>query len=81
MDRLVITAVPEGCPGDDWVQHTVVYDSATDGDPADFAEPVIPAQTAGPLRAPLVGPFPVSALIDGLNAEVARLDQGLGPEN
>jgi hypothetical protein len=61
VDHLVIIALPEGCPGDDSVQHQVVYDSANDGDPADFAEPVLPAGTIGPLMSPSVGPFPASS--------------------
>jgi hypothetical protein len=60
-DRLVISHLPEGCPGSDDVEHTSVYDSADDGDPADFVEPPLPAGTIGPLMAPLVGPFPVGS--------------------
>ncbi|TGS54601.1 hypothetical protein EN844_32465, partial [Mesorhizobium sp. M3A.F.Ca.ET.201.01.1.1] len=31
IDRLVITSIPEGCPGSDDVEHEVVFDSDTDG--------------------------------------------------
>src|SRR5215210_6969032 len=37
-DLLVITNIPEGCPGSDDQDHPVVYDSETDGDPQDFLE-------------------------------------------
>jgi hypothetical protein len=56
-DRLVVSAIPEGCPGSDDQDHPVVYDSTTDGLADDFAEPALPAGTAGPLMAPMVGPF------------------------
>jgi hypothetical protein len=60
-DRLVITEISEGCPGSDDEVHTVVFDSSIDGNPTDFVEPAIAGGTAGPLMAPLVGPFPAAA--------------------
>jgi hypothetical protein len=56
IDRLRILQVPS-CPGDDSEDNPVVYDSSTDGDPADFSEPVIAAGAPGPLMSPQVGPF------------------------
>jgi hypothetical protein len=56
IDRLRILQVPS-CPGDDSADNPVVYDSSTDGDPADFGEPLIAAAAAGPLMSPQVGPF------------------------
>jgi hypothetical protein len=57
-DRLVITSIPEGCPGSDDVEHEIVFDSDIDGKPADYAEPDLEPETAGPLMQPAVGPFP-----------------------
>ncbi|MEV0360825.1 hypothetical protein AB0H71_32685 [Nocardia sp. NPDC050697] len=57
IDRLVITSIPEGCPGSDDADHPVVYDSGTDGDPDDFTEPALAPGEAGPLLHPTVGPF------------------------
>ncbi len=61
IDRLVISEIPEGCPGSDDQEHPTVYDSTTDGDPADFEEPELPDQTTGPLMPPVVGPFAAGA--------------------
>jgi hypothetical protein len=57
-DLLVISSVPEGCPGDDSKDHPVVYNSERDADnPQDFLEgPLDPGQT-GSLMQPSVGPF------------------------
>ena len=60
-DLLVITSIPEGCPGSDDQTHPVVYDSSTDGNPQDFLESPLPAQTQGSLMQPMVGPFPAGA--------------------
>jgi hypothetical protein len=56
-DRLVVTSIPEGCPGSDDVDHAVVFDSDANGDPADYTEPGLAAGTAGALMRPHVGPF------------------------
>jgi len=56
-DRLVVFQIPEGCPGSDDQDHPILYDSSSDGDPADFAEPALAAGPLGPLMQPLVGPF------------------------
>jgi hypothetical protein len=57
VDRLEVIALPEGCPGSDADEHTVVYDSTVDGDPADFTEPELLPGEIGPLMEPQVGPF------------------------
>ena len=57
VDRLVVTSIPEGCPGSDDVDHAVVFDSDADGDPADYTEAGIAAGKAGALMQPQVGPF------------------------
>ena len=56
-DSLVISNIPEGCPGSDDQEHPIVYDSATDGNPQDFEEPPILPQSEGILMGPEVGPF------------------------
>ena len=56
-DSLVVTSIPEGCPGSDDQEHPIVYDSTTDGNPQDFEEPPIPPQSEGILMEPQVGPF------------------------
>jgi hypothetical protein len=49
-DRLVITSIPEGCPGSDDAEHPVVFDET-------FDEPALAPGEAGPLQNPTVGPF------------------------
>ncbi len=61
VDRLVVTSIPEGCPGSDDTEHAVVFDSDQNGDPADYSEPGLAAGTAGALMAPQVGPFAAGA--------------------
>jgi|GEM_PF-3537006 len=60
-DLLVITSIPEGCPGSDDQEHPVVYDSSTDGNPQDFLEQPLAAQAEGTLMQPMVGPFPAGS--------------------
>ena len=60
-DRLVITSIPEGCPGSDDADHPVVFDSDEDGEPDDYAEPALGPGEGGPLREPTVGPFAAGA--------------------
>ena len=60
-DRLVITSIPEGCPGSDDQDHPVMYDSEHDGTPADFMELPLPAGQNGALMQPTVGPFPAGS--------------------
>jgi hypothetical protein len=57
-DLLVISSIPEGCPGDDNADHPIVFNSERDADnPQDFLEgPLDPGQT-GSLMQPRVGPF------------------------
>jgi hypothetical protein len=57
IDRLVVSSIPEGCPGSDDQEHEVVYDSDVNGDASDFAEPDLAAGATGPLLEPSVGPF------------------------
>src|SRR3954468_1055622 len=61
LDRLVVTNIPEGCPGSDDVDHEIVFDSDADGDPGDYTEPDLVPGSAGPLMQPLVGPFPAGS--------------------
>ncbi len=61
VDRLVILHRPEGCSGPEYQKETAVYDSAVDGDPADFAEPALLPCETGPLMTPLIGPFAVGS--------------------
>jgi hypothetical protein len=56
-DLLVITNIPEGCPGSDDQDHPVVYDSETAGNPEDFKEQELPAHAEGSLMQTTVGPF------------------------
>ncbi len=60
-DLLVITQIPEGCPGSDDQEHPVVYNSDNDGNPQDYLEPPLPSGTEGPLMQPTVGPFPAGS--------------------
>jgi len=57
-DLLVVTQIPEGCPGSDDQQHPVVFNSQTDGNPQDYLEGPLAKGTGGPLMQPTVGPFP-----------------------
>ena len=54
VDRLVITSIPEGCPGSDDVEHEVVFES-------DVEESELASGAAGKLMDPLVGPFPAGS--------------------
>ena len=60
-DLLVITSIPEGCPGSDDQEHPVVYNSETDGNPQDFLEQPLPAGQEGSVMQPMVGPFPAGS--------------------
>ncbi|WP_333738618.1 hypothetical protein [Streptomyces sp. IBSBF 2806] len=53
-DRLVITSIPEGCPGTDDAEHPVVFDES-------FDEPALGPGQSGPLQNPTVGPFAAGA--------------------
>jgi hypothetical protein len=61
-DLLVVSSVPEGCPGDDSKDHPVVFNSDQNADnPQDFLEgPLNPGQT-GSLMQTSVGPFPAGS--------------------
>ncbi|MET0552054.1 MAG: hypothetical protein ABW221_03385 [Vicinamibacteria bacterium] len=61
VDRLVVTRRPEGCNGPEEQDEVVVFDSESDADPADLAEPALPARFVGPAMSVRVGPFPVGA--------------------
>jgi hypothetical protein len=50
LDRLVITSIPEGCPGSDDIEHDVVFDES-------FDDGGLAAGTAGDLIEAEVGPF------------------------
>jgi hypothetical protein len=54
VDRLVITSIPEGCPGSDDVEHDVVFDTDVDEDG-------LAAGAAGELVETEAGPFPAGA--------------------
>jgi hypothetical protein len=56
-DRLIVTQLPEGCPGSDDQEHTVVFDSGTDGDADDFQEAALAPGAEGNLMQPMIGPF------------------------
>ncbi len=60
-DLLVVTSIPEGCPGSDDQEHPIVYDSSTSGNPQDFLESPLSAQSQGSLMQPMVGPFPAGS--------------------
>jgi hypothetical protein len=49
-DELVITSIPEGCPGSDDAEHPVVFSATVD-------EPALPSGTQGPVVSATVGPF------------------------
>ena len=53
-DRLVITSIPEGCPGSDDAEHPTVFEDS-------FDEPPLAPGESGPLQEPSVGPFPEGA--------------------
>jgi len=53
-DRLVITSIPEGCPGTDGAEHPVVFDGT-------FDEPALGPGQTGPVQNPTVGPFAAGA--------------------
>ena len=61
VDRLVVLHRPEGCSGTEDQKETAVYDSAVDGDPAEFAEPALLSGETGPLMSVEVGPFAVGS--------------------
>jgi hypothetical protein len=56
-DLLVVTKIPEGCPGSDDQDHPIVYNSGTDGNPQDYMEQALAAGASGPVMQPTVGPF------------------------
>lgn len=73
VDGLVITSIPEGCPGTDGADHPVVFDSQTDGNDSDYTESPLPAHSTGSVIQPTVGPFPV-----GHYRLTVTLDRDLG---
>jgi hypothetical protein len=73
VDGLVITSIPEGCPGTDGADHPIVFDSQTNGNVSDYSESALPARAAGSLMQPTVGPFPV-----GSYRLTVTLDRDLG---
>jgi len=60
-DLLIVTKIPEGCPGSDDQEHPVVYNSQNDGNPQDYLEGPLAAGMDGPLMQPIVGPFPAGS--------------------
>lgn len=60
-DLLVITSIPEGCPGSDDQEHPVVFSSDTDGNPSDYQEQPLAPGVTGNLMQPTVGPFPAGS--------------------
>lgn len=60
-DLLLVTSLPEGCPGSDDQEHPVVFSSDTDGIPQDFLQGPLKAGETGPLMRPTVGPFPAGS--------------------
>ena len=61
-DLLVISSLPEGCPGDDSNDHPVVFNSDSNADnPQDFMEGALNPGQRGSLMQPSVGPFPAGA--------------------
>jgi hypothetical protein len=54
VDRLVITSIPEGCPGSDDREHEIVFES-------DVEESELASGATGKLMDPLVGPFPAGS--------------------
>jgi hypothetical protein len=60
-DLLVITSIPEGCPGSDDQEHPVVFSSKTDGDPSEYQEQPLGPGATGNLMQPTVGPFPAGS--------------------
>lgn len=60
-DLLVITGIPEGCPGSDDKEHPILFSSDTDGNPSDYQEPPLAPGTTGHLMQPTVGPFPAGS--------------------
>ena len=61
-DLLVVSNLPEGCPGDDSKDHPVVFNSDNDADnPQDFLEGALDPGQTGSLMQPRVGPFAAGA--------------------
>ena len=60
-DRLVVHAIPEGCPGSDDKEYPIVFDSQVDGEPSDFAEDPLGPGEDGRVMEPSVGPFPAGS--------------------
>jgi len=60
-DLLVITSIPEGCPGSDDQEHPVVFSSDTDGNPSEYQEQPLDPGATGNLVQPTVGPFPAGS--------------------
>jgi hypothetical protein len=60
-DLLVITSIPEGCPGSDDQEHPVVYSSDTDGNSSEYQEQPLAPGATGNLMQPTVGPFPAGS--------------------
>ena len=54
VDRLVITSIPEGCPGSADQEHEVVFES-------DVEESELASGATGELMDPTVGPFPAGS--------------------
>ncbi len=60
-DLLIITQVPEGCPGSDDQDHPVVYNSEQSGNPQDYLEQPLAAGAEGTMMQTMVGPFPAGS--------------------
>lgn len=60
-DLLVVTSIPEGCPGSDDQDHAVVFDSSQSGNAQDYMEGPLPAGATSPGVQPTVGPFPTGS--------------------
>lgn len=56
-DLLVITSIPEGCPGSVDKDYQVVFDSSKSGNPQDYTEGPLAAGAVAPTMQPTVGPF------------------------
>jgi hypothetical protein len=60
-DHLVITNIPEGCPGSDDTAHAVVFDSNQETDQSAYQEQPLAPGAIGNLMQTLVGPFPAGS--------------------
>jgi hypothetical protein len=60
-DQLVITSIPEGCPGSDDTTHAVIFDSKSGTDQLEYQEQPLAPGATGNLVQPFVGPFSAGA--------------------